>query len=175
MALTALIGLLAIGVSARQEPIQVSIETKIYKYLTKSVQLQGKRIKVSFLSKMGTNQIHTVSGVDLEKLTKDKHIKLVSSPVIRTLDGKEAKLSMLHTSASVTEECSTTYTPYVGPDGQIQLDTFLKVESGEDQTRNWSFSTKPTVKQDEPYVILVTRKDESLMYVIKTHVVAPDR
>lgn len=171
MALTTLIGFLMIGATAKQEPIQVSIETKVYKVADKSLKLEGTRPLTPSETKERSMLLQAIAGIDDKKLAQNKGLKLQSAPTIRTLNGMEAKLSMKtveDTDQSVT--WTNTYSPYVRDDGQIDLDLFVGVRSEGIRKESASFSFKPRVKAEEPIGLLVAYREEIYLYVIKVYV-----
>ncbi|MBC8066605.1 MAG: hypothetical protein H7Y17_17375 [Chlorobia bacterium] len=176
MVLTTLIGLWAIGAPAQQTPIQVTIETKVFKVEDEALALEG--VKVSTRSAPGKSPIIVkyVSLIDEQKLAQNKGMKLISSPVLRTIDGVEAKLTIQNKiEGQGTVTWMSTMTPAVRIDGTIDLDWLVGEESIDVPLKNWRYIYKPHLKDGEPHGLYINRRGEKFLYVVKATASGPKR
>lgn len=169
MALTTLIGLLAMSAASKQEPIQVQIETKICRVAESSLVLEGKKGLTSLSEKPGGPRVLILQDVDEAKLLKSKGLKILSSPVIRTLDAMKAELST-QLSNDTEEIWKTTYIPTVRKDALLDLDLKFSATFKNDAAKSWEFANKPLVHPGQPIAYLISKDKQAILYIIKAHI-----
>lgn len=170
MALTTLIGLLAMSAAPKQQPVQITIETKVCQVVEGSLELRQVTMDILPLTKATSNpNVVLFRNFDEAKLLKNKSLKILSSPVIRTLDSMKAELSTQLTNG--TEEIwKTIYTPYVRKDALLDLDIKLSAAFKDDPAKSWEFINKSKVHPGEPIAFLFTKDKKSMIYIIKAHI-----
>ncbi len=169
MSVTALVGLLVVGSAVKTEPVPITIETKIFRTTESALALEGSNNGFKALTKEG-DKVHVleVSRIDDTKLAKNKGLKTISSPVVRTLSEMSAEIQVEGPGkGDASETWKTSYVPKLQPDGSIQVRMSLSVENKSDKDRNWSFTHDPKLTSGKAYGVLVVRPGENLLYVVK--------
>jgi hypothetical protein len=169
--MTALLGILAIGLSGAQEPAQFTIETKVYEIESKSFAIHGKSMK-SNNPKIAPNSlgITTAIGVDEKKLAQSKGIKLISAPVIRTLDGMKAELTL--ESKDIGEKVvssKVSFIPVLRTGPSVELSMTVGLDRQGEPREAWNHTEKPTLKSGEPYALLIISPASKRLYLVKAH------
>lgn len=170
MTLTTLIGLLAISAAPKQEPVQVTIETKVCKVVGKYLTFEEVKMDIMSLTEEAANpNIVILRNFDEAKLLKNKGLKILSAPVIRTLDSMKAELTVSVTRDAI-ETWKTTYVPVVRKDALLDLDIKLAVEVKDDSTKGWNVSAKPKLHPGQPVAYIISKDNQMMLYVIKAHI-----
>lgn len=169
MTLTTLIGLLAISAAPKQEPVQVTIETKICKVVESALALDSE-VKIKPLNEKAANpNVLILQNFDEKKLLKNKGLKVMSSPIIRTLDAMKAEMTVSLKGDS-EEIWKSTYTPIVRKDALLDMDIKLSFDHKDDPTKSWNVSTKPQMHPGQPIAYMVQTKGLTMLYIIKAHI-----
>ena len=171
MALTTLIGLLAISASVKIEPAKVTIETKVFNVVESAFVLEGGG-KVVKPTSQTEDKVHvlTFTQFDEAKLLKNKGIKLISSPIIRTLNDMKAEIKIENKATEGIETWSTSYVPNEKDASSLNLDVNLATTKEKNPSQSWSFETKLNLKSGQPHLLMVVRGEEKRLYLIKAHI-----
>lgn len=148
-----------------QAPTILQIETRCYTVTnTSEFAIQGKRVT---FKPIAGGSVANWEVFDEEKVLKQPHVKLITAPTIRTLDGQAASLSYTFKDAPAPMY-RLGYLPKV-QSGKVGLDIKF-LEMGEGNKELWSYPTSAVMgKESQAWVI--TRNNAINLYIVKAYVV----
>lgn len=173
MAFTTLLSVLVMGAAAGRQQVQIAIEAKVYSVTSETFKLEGSSVKFSKPDKDRPDlQIGTVTGIDERKLREDKGFKLVTAPVIRTLNGLKAEMTTTLAGFDKKSEKSTlAFVPVLRQDAMFDLSITLSYDRDSEPKESWVHAVKPRLQSDQPYAILVSSPLRKNLFVFKTYLV----
>jgi hypothetical protein len=173
MAITTLLSVLLVGGAAvkAQAPTILQIHTKCYAVTGKAFKMTGKK----FTSKpISGGSVTRFEGFDEEKVAKQDGVKLVTAPVVRTVDGRQASLTQTWASKDSSTQFTLAYLPTMLSDGKINLEVKFAETLGPEKTETWSFVAN-AVMGKESQAWIVTRNNTTSLYIINASIIDPGR
>lgn len=161
-----------IGGAQAQAPTIFQIQTKCYSVVEKDFQMVGKRMTFKPIE---GGSVAFWESFEEEKVLRQPSIKLVTAPILRTLEGRQAFMTY-KTAAKDTPSTQFTlgYLASAKPQGKIGLEIkFLETE-GDEKKERWSY-TASTVIGSESQAFVITRNKVTSLYVVSASIVEPPK
>lgn len=153
---------------ASQKPVELTIESRLYQFVESTLPIEGANVKI-VQAKTATPEpiVLVINGFEEQKITKNKALKLISAPVVRTLDATKAETSIpLSKWLAEAHAFKMAYVPTFRTDSQIEIDFTVSLFRN-DAPAGWGFSTTATLANNKSVAWMFSKDNRNFVHMIK--------